>query len=119
MASAVVFPSLLAGNPFTAGETQLCEAMASTDTLLVTAVYVLPPLRRWLAVFSPKSVFALSTLNPIERYGRGTNLSVFWFSFAAQWHFSGSKPGRNALVDTAQSCREEPPGLFHCGWEQR
>lgn len=71
MASAVVVPSLLAGNPFTAGEIQLCEAVASTDMLLVTAVYVLPPLRSQLAVFSSKISLCLVYTKPHREVREG------------------------------------------------
>jgi hypothetical protein len=51
VALTVVLSSLPANDPFIAGKTQLREAIAGSEVLLITAVYMLPPLRGWLPVF--------------------------------------------------------------------
>lgn len=45
MALIVALLFLLARDPFTVGKTELREAMAGAEVLLVTAIYMFPPLR--------------------------------------------------------------------------
>lgn len=48
MALEMVRPILLARNPYTTGETELCKSMARHELFGVAAVYVVPFLRDWL-----------------------------------------------------------------------
>jgi hypothetical protein len=102
MGLAMVHLFLLTSDLFTAGKAQLCEAMAGAEVLLVAAVYVLLSLRGRFPVYFQNKSLPSPALELIERSMSLTNPSISQFHSAAQWHVSGSKPGRNA---TSVSCR--------------
>ena len=77
MSLTMVLSSLLAGDPFATGKAKLHEAIAGTEVLLVTAVYMLPSLRGRFPVYILKLACNLVCNKVREKVRRLMDPSIF------------------------------------------